>query len=57
MTADIDPAARLAYREHQKAYCSHYASEPRSSWDDRPVTELTDFFWEINELIKRENPK
>jgi hypothetical protein len=57
MSADIDPAARLAYREHQKAYCSHYASEPRSSWDDRPVTELTDFFWEINELIKRENPK
>lgn len=53
--AEIDPVERLSFRLHQKAYLSHYSSEPRESWDDKPTTELDEFYGAVSDIIKREN--
>ena len=54
---DVDPAKQLEYRLHQRAYLSHYASEPMASWDGRPVGELEDAYAEVSRIIARENGK
>jgi hypothetical protein len=56
-SVDVDPSKQLEERAYQRVYCSHYASEPRGSWDYRPVQELQDFYRELSSIISRENGK
>lgn len=55
VTVEFDPVEMLRHRAKQKIYLARYGRQSVLQWGDVDVTELTEYFEVLSELISEEN--